>query len=152
MTSIKDRLAALRQQHKKTAPSFSPHTRVRIPPIQDVLPDATELVANTADLSTLRELVALHVQYSQTERDAKAQKAPVVDSIKSICEDYTLRKLTCDRNKVSYYKTTRSAISKQLLMDAGVSIETIRACTIETDSWGVRVTPPGERDEEDHDY
>src|ERR1700704_3786802 len=101
MTSIKEKLAALRQQHKQSAPSFLPSPRKPKP--ETLLPDASELVTDTHDLSTLRELVALHIQYGGEERKAKAMKAPVAESIKSICEDYNLTKLTCDRSKVSRY-------------------------------------------------
>lgn len=146
MDSIKDRLAALRQQHKQSAPSFLPTRRKKA---EVVLPDAAELVTDKADLDTLRELVALHVQYSGEERKAKAQKAPVADSIKSVCQDYGLTKITCDGNKVTYYPTKRSTISRQLLLDKGVSLKTINDCTVTSDSYGVRVTPPGSDDEDD---
>lgn len=147
MTSIKDRLAALRAQHKKTAPSFAPSTRQKKE--QVVIPDVSDLVTDSHDLESLRELVALHVQYGAAERAAKHQKKPVAESIKSICVDYGLTKVVCDGNKLSYYKTVRSSINEQMLLDAGVSPTIIKACTIKTDSWQARITPPGEEEDED---
>lgn len=148
MASIKDRLAQLRAQHRQSAPSFLPSRKVK-PVI--VLPDAAELVTDTHDLETLRELVALHVQYGAEERKARAMKTPVAESIKSICEDYSLTKLTCDHNKVSRYKTIRRTIVGSLLTDAGVSPAVVKACTVETESWGVRVTPPSGSDDDEND-
>lgn len=149
MESLKARLAALREQHKRTAPSFTPSPRHK--KVEAVLPDAADLVTDSTDLSTLRELIALHVRYSADERLAKAQKEPVVASLKSICKDYGFGKVTCDQTKVSYYKGTRSTISQQKLLDAGVSLATIKACTIKTESWSVRVTPPGGSDDDGDD-
>jgi hypothetical protein len=149
MSSIKDRLAALRQSRKTTAPSFIPDRRPKREEV--VLPDVRDLVTDTADLSTLRELVALHVQYSAAERAAKHQKAPVAESIKSICADYKLTRAVCDRTKVSYYPTVRETISQQLLLDAGVPLATIRQCTVRTESYSIRITPPGGADDDTDD-
>lgn len=144
--SLKDRLAALRQEHTRSAPSFNPIARPKKAEV--LLPEASELVTDTGDLSTLRELVALHVEYSAAERLARNKKAPVADSIKSICNDYSLARITCDRNRVSYYRMSRSVIVAQLLADQGVSPAIIKACTITTESWAVRVTPPGDEEED----
>jgi hypothetical protein len=153
---IKERLAQLRQQHKKSAPSFNPSPKRpetprswKAPKVEPILPDASELITDSHELDTLRSLVALHVTYSAEERRAKHEKKPVVESLKSICNDYGLSKITCDRNKVSYYPLSKSSINRQLLLDAGVSSEIIDRCTITTASFGVRVTPPGASDEDD---
>jgi hypothetical protein len=123
----------------------------RRPKVEVVLPDATDLITDPRDLSALQELVDQHVHYSAMERSAKAMKEPVVQSLKSIGEDYGLTKLTCNQNKVTRYKVRRSTIVKQLLLDAGVSHAIIKACTVDTDSWAIRVTPPGADDAEEDD-
>lgn len=157
---IKQRLAQLRQQQKTLAPSFAPTPAAAVRP--DVTgwrgrktepdpPDVAEFITDREDLSTLRSLVCLHVDYSAQERSAKHAKKPVIESLKSICNDYKLGKVLCDRNKISYFKTTRETISKQLLLDAGVSLVTILKCTVRSESYSVRVTPPGQDDDDTAD-
>jgi hypothetical protein len=147
MTDLAKRLAELRKAQLKSAPSFLP--RAKREPV--VVPDVREFITDVNDLRTLRELAQLHVQYGTEERRAKALKKPIAEAIKGICSDYSLSKVAVDENKISYYKMGRETISAALLMDEGVSIETIKRCTVRTETYAVRVTPPGGRDDDDAD-
>lgn len=151
--SLRDRLAALRSQHKKSAPSFTPGPRQsRAKKVAEVLPDVSELVPQ-AELEAVRELIQDHLAYGADERRAKRGKKPVAEALKAVCKDYGLTKATCLAvgGKFSYYPQEREKIIGQLLRDEGVSEEIIQRCTVRTSSFAIRVSPIDAEDEETDD-
>lgn len=145
MSSIRERLAELRQAQKKSAPSFAPGPRKTKP--VEVLPDVTELIP-ASEMSTLVELVQMHLEYGRAESVAKKAKKPVTLALKTLCSDYGVTKALCQGVRITYYPMTRETISMELLLEAGVSLATIKACTIKTDSYAVRISPPGEEEDD----
>lgn len=144
MSSVKDRLDALRQQAKKSAPSFAPTPKAPKP--KEILPDISLYVA-ASDLHDVQELVRLCEQYGAEERRARRLKKPVADALKTACNDYGITKVVSQGSRVSYYPMSRSSLSPQLLMEHGVSPDVIRKCTVTETSWGIRVSPINEDDD-----
>lgn len=149
--SLRDRLAALRQQHKKSAPSFSPGPRQARAKVVEVIPDINGLVP-ASELDSMRELLANYMQYGRVERTAKKAKDEVSIPLKALCNDYSLTKARSVEAgaKLTYYPMHRESVNPQLLKDEGVSQEIIDRCTIKTDSYAIRVSPI-DADEEDED-
>lgn len=148
MSSIKDRLDAIRQQAKKSAPSFAPTPRAPKP--KEILPDISEFVV-ASELHDVQELVRLHARYGAEERIAKKSKKPIAEALKTACNDYGITKVVSEGNRVTYYPTSRPSISAQLLIEQGVSLEVIRKSTVPNAGWAIRVSPIGENDGDDED-
>lgn len=141
MQSLRDRLAALRDQHKRSAPSFTPGPRQTKTKVVEVLPDVAELVPVT-ELENIRELAALHLKHGSTERRGKKAKEPVTESLKALCNDYGLTKARCPESnaRITYYPMSRESVNPQLLLNEGVAPDIIKRCTVKTDSFAVRVS------------
>lgn len=147
--SLKDRLAALRKSLAPAGFNTAPTPkRGSSKKVEEPVPDVSELDLSPVDYQHLRELVVQHTDFGRQEREAKKAKEPLSESIKEICNRYTVRKVMCWGRKLTYYPMSRPTISAHLLLAAGVSPQTIKDCTTTTTSWAVRVTEPGDEEDE----
>lgn len=144
MKDIKERLARIRREQGKAAPSL--HTGPREPreakPKEDEedAPHVLELGLDKADAGSLIRLAAQHRQYADEESKAKAKKDAISDKLKAICAAYAITKVSADGIRVSYYPTTRHTLDPKLLLLAGVKGQVLNNCTISTTSWSVRTS------------
>ncbi len=148
--SLQDRL---NKSVSSAAPSLTPKGREEKPKYEaEVLPDMQEVITNPATRLKLLRLVEESASYAAEQRKINAKRKPIQEAIKLELGS-TPVKFMCDENRVVYYKIPRKKLSAQKLMTlCGVTPAQIMMCTEISDSWNLKITPPGEsNDEEDTD-
>lgn len=140
----------LAQVAKEAAPSMLPlPLEVDKKPKKkaDFLPPLEETDLTLADKLALARLTEIHVDILQQEKELRDAKKPLVGRIKGIIGE-RLWGAMVGVNRVRMYQTSRTSVSTDLLLAQGVSPQIIAKATKVTTSWGLKITPPGEDDDE----
>ena len=116
---------------------------------EEVLPDAREVIPSIKDRNLLNHMVSDYLTYSQQESEAKKAKKPLNATIKKLLGTYQVSKVMVGDNRVNYYNAPRRSIKAELLLQAGVPLSVIEKCTVATDAYTLKITPPGSEDEDD---
>jgi len=117
------------------------------PKEEEVIPDVRELVDNAADRLKIVQLVELSATWGAQEKEAKKARAPITESLKKIIGRYGISKAMCGDYRINYYNAPRKTLSREMLLSAGVSPKVLDSCTIEKDSYTLRVSAAGDEDE-----
>lgn len=147
--SVRERLDAIRQQQsKKSAPSLHPRGTDKV--LEEQIYDVRELGLDAHDSNELLRLTAEYAKCSHIASEANRDRTVIGTKLKRMCNDYGLKRVKADDLTLSYYETVRTKVDVALLRAHGVSAATIAACTIKTPSMALRVSAPGQR-EDNHD-
>lgn len=145
--SLDDRLANL----KPKAPSMNPGGKVKI--VEELPPPPTiiELDVPITVKNALSYLVRGHLELSKEIKEATTSKKDVADRLKEILSEFPIlhEAFTVGGARVKYYSVNRGSLDKHKLMSHGVSQKIIDACTNYSESWQVKVTAPGAKDEDE---
>jgi hypothetical protein len=106
--------------------------------------DIQRLVSSPVDRKRIYQLVGQDTRLANMEREARAARQPVRESIKHILNRYDISKCFVGLMQVQYYNSPRLSISKEKLLAMGVHPKVIAACTVSVDSWQLRITPKKE--------
>lgn len=136
--TLTERLKALRQAQKKTAPSMIPQG-VKPVPEEAPVPDISELGIDPEGVSRFNHLAALCDHWGREISQAKKQRDIAVEELKQLCATYSVQKVMADSIPVSYFATHRHKLDAGMLMAAGISARTIADCTVTSESWTLRV-------------
>lgn len=115
----------------------------------EVLPDIQEVIESRVFVRHISNLVEQDVAWQAAAREARAERKGINGKIKKILEVFGEVKFMSGGNRVCYFNAPRRQISKQLLLDAGVSPVIIKKCTTTKDAWTLKITPPGEEEDTD---
>lgn len=111
----------------------------------EVIPDIREVVDSPAMRSQILQLVTESIEWQQEEKKAKENRKPLIDALKVLIPAHcSASKFLVEGSKVTHYQTSRSSLSKDKLLAAGVSPQIIKACTVESKSYGLKITPAGD--------
>ena len=122
--------------------------KAEVTPIADI----REVINSPADRVKLLRLSSQSLMYAKLESDAKKARKPIVGSIKEIVSKYSGKmglKFTVGDAVTSYYNSPRTRINTTKLLAHGISPTVIQACTDTEDCWQLRITAPGEKEEEE---
>lgn len=134
---------------RTSAPSMVPDWTPPPPPKEEeVVPDIREIVHVAADRLRLMQLVRQSADWKQQEKEAKNHRKPLTESIKRILGVYEIRRATCDGLLINYYNAPRSSLSREKLLSCGVSPQILEACTVTKDAYTLRISAPGEVEDE----
>jgi len=142
---LKAKLDAIREQHKKAAPSMAPrdHVQRRAQKEEEPPPPDIRTLKLTAQEAEEFEAMAAQVAiYARQESEAKRLKEQASARVKLYCEAHHIRKVTAAGLPVSYYSIARSHIDRVQLLAHDVSKEVIEDCTVTNTSWALRVGKP----------
>lgn len=106
---------------------------------KETAPQLDEVMENGDDKDTLRALVARYVIVNATKKESTKIVNGLGVRIKAILTDYGINQFKWDQSTVNYFRTERRSINKGKLLAAGVSIETIEACTDTTASGTLKI-------------
>lgn len=131
--------------HASMVPNFHPTP----PPPKEVeyIPELSELVEDKADRLKLVRAIDEMAAWKKQEREAKSATKPLTAIIKNLLGKHGVAKCICDGHMVNYYNAPRSTLSRELLMEHGVSPQILEACTVVKDSFTLRVSEPGDEPE-----
>lgn len=106
------------------------------------VPQATDLIS-AKSLDRLRKLVIDRAKLATQLAVLEARKSELTTDIQIILDKARVKPgsalLVADRYKVSYVASSHSRLSKDRLLEEGVSAKTIADCTIVTPSQYVRI-------------
>lgn len=111
-------------------------------------PDIREFDLPKPQLNKLTSMIAEHAGLGAEISDLTRRKKALTAAIKPLCNNYNLTKFQAGGVPAIYYRSTRTYISKQLLLANGVSPEVIAKCTETTESWAFKTTGEGTDDDE----
>ena len=135
---------------KATSPpvNLNPVERVPAPPPkeEEIVPDLTELISDKGEQKSIRQLVSQYLGWAQQSKEAEREKKSISTKLKTFVGNYGIARMLVDGNNVSYFNAARSTIKAELLLQHGISPQVIEACTVTTDAYTLRITPP-RRDE-----
>lgn len=137
----------LAKARKSSAPSMNTWTPRKQKEEEPTPPGIDELDIPAGDKSIMRQLVNQHASITRTQGILKKQKSTIVDSVKPLCKLYKLDKFMVGENRAIYYVTNRTSISKDLLLQAGVSPAIIKKCTVTKEVQQFKVYLPGVKSE-----
>jgi hypothetical protein len=145
--SLKQKMA---QSVVGSAPSMIPGPRIsqgEVPPapeVKEAIPMLDELIADTEDRETIRQLISKSIEIAALLKPLEKQQDAIKDRIKVQLSGYGITSMLCDGAKVSYTMTERKTLNHTKLVAAGVDVETIVACTDVTRSSMLKITPAKE--------
>lgn len=145
MPSLNDRI---KSQVKGSAPSMVPKYNPPPPKEEEIIPDIRELVDNTADLNSLTRLITESAEWAAQEKEAKRIREPITKRIKYLLGRYGVGRCVSNGLMVNYYNAPRATLSREALLSYGVSSKTLDACTVIKDSFTLRITAPGDAQDE----
>lgn len=120
----------LAKARKASSPSMNTWTP-RKPKVEDPPPPSIEeLDLDPADTAKLKRIVDQHASITKTQGLLKKRKGTLTEEIKPLCKLYGLDKFMVGENRAVFYSTERTSISRDLLLQCGVSPEIIRKCTV----------------------
>lgn len=146
MSSLKDRLSKVAG---KSGVNLNPED-VAPPPVKEVekIPDMREVIVDAKERLKLMRLIEAHVAFGIQEKEAKKARAPLTIQIKDILGRNNASKLMVDGNRINYFNSPRSTIKGDLLLAHGITPKVIAECTVTSDAYTLKITPPGEGDDE----
>lgn len=134
---------------KHSAPSMVPDFTPPPPPKEEeIIPDVRELINSAKDRLKLAQLVEQSSAWGVQEKEAKKMRAPLTAAIKKILGEYEVGRAMCDGKLINYYNAPRSTLSRELLLSHGISPQVLEACTVTKDSYTLRISAPGESEED----
>jgi hypothetical protein len=147
--------AQIKAARDKSSPSMDPwsgagHKKKEPEPPP---PDIRELDVPDNERGRLTRMIEQVAAITKTQGTLKKQKTDLVSEIKPLCKLYGLGKFMADGNRSAYYKQTKATISRQKLIEHGITPDVITACTVISTSWAFKTSGPdmgdGNGDEED---
>ncbi len=145
--SLADKLNSIA---KKSRASLLPEER-KEKKEPEVVPDLREVVSSApVRLKILRLTEAIH-SWGVEEREAKKEKKRFVDQLKELFKDNGIDdpKFMAGELRVLQYEVPRSSINMQKLLEHNVSPKVIAACTDTRKSLTLKISLPGESEEEE---
>ena len=145
--SLKERMG---QAVKSSAPSMNPFDTP--PPTvkkeAEVLPDMREVIEDAGMRRALVPLIEQNAELASEERLIRKQRKPLQDGIKKLLgNNYT--RFMCGLTRVVYYQVPRESLSRQKLLEAGVSPKILAACTVTSYSATLKITPSGDGEDDE---
>ncbi len=104
-------------------------------------PDITSLIADTEECQALCQLISYHATLTQQLKPLDDAREACSKRIKALISGYGIEAATYQGIALAYYKTTRKTLNQIKLMEAGVSVQIISACTDITESHSLKITP-----------
>ena len=142
--SLKDRMKASTAGTKVSMVPV-PHVKQSevpaAPEVKETIPDINELIGDEEDRSTLSVLIQRKVEIDEQLKPLEKQKDAIVERIKVSLSGYGITSMMCQGAKVSYTVIERKALNQMKLIESGVAVETIVACTDITKSSTLKITP-----------
>lgn len=136
----------------KSAPSLLPRQAEYERPAKEQavpVPDIREVLTDIVDLQKLYVLVGQHLEYGSLEKQYKGYKSDTTARIKGIYGKHKIMgPVLVDGIKTNRYFVYRKTINATKLLKAGVSQKTIDSCTDETPVETLKITVPGQKEEE----
>ena len=147
MASLKEKMG---QAVKSSAPSMNPFDTP--PPTKkkeaEILPDMREVIESDITRRMLVPLIEQNAELAAEERLIRKERKPLQDGIKKLLgNNYT--RFMCGLTRVVYYQVPRESLSRQKLLEAGVSTKILAACTVTSYSATLKITPAGANGEDD---
>lgn len=148
----------LRAETAKAAPSMIPEAVTPPPPKTDKIPDLKDVITSPADRLKVLRLIQDAQPFKQMASQAKKaleMKRPELgglnwnDAIKDILGRYKVAKAEDEGVRLNYYRTTKKVFSVKKALDLNVSPEILAQCWDEVESYTLRVTPQGQKEEEE---
>lgn len=146
----KPTLADRLRQQTNSAPDMNPVESTKQKRDAEILPDMQEVITDPAVRSRLITLVLQDAELGIGEKAIKKERRPVKEAIKKLL-GFKQIKFMCDGNRVVGYSTPRKFVDPELLMANGVLPSVISASTRIKESYTLKITPPGAREDEDDD-
>ncbi|MGH7183503.1 MAG: hypothetical protein ACREJN_16210, partial [Nitrospiraceae bacterium] len=88
----------------------------------------------------LKQLVEEHTVVGRAARELDERKKELTTKIKDIIANQpNLHKVICAGSLVSYYSTSRASISKEKLLGVGIQPDVIDKCTVNSQSWTLKI-------------
>ena len=142
--SLKDRMKAATAGTKVSMVPV-PHVKQSevpaAPEVKETIPDINELIGDEEDRSTLSVLIQRKMEIDEPLKPLEKQKDAIVERIKVYLSGYGITSMMCQGAKVSYTVIERKALNQMKLIESGVAVETIVACTDITKSSTLKITP-----------
>jgi len=144
---IRERIAVIAAQ---SAPSMVPVPSERpLPPPEkeeELIPPISDLIEDNKMRLKLAQLVDQHGQISEMLKPYNKEKKLLTDKIKVFTGKFGIGKAISGEWRINYYNAPRETLDESLLLAAGVSIDTIKACKVKKDSFTLRITKEGADD------
>lgn len=148
-TNLQERLDAEIKKTVGPSPSLIPRgLQPNSEPIE-VVPDLREVAATPTLQMQIQRLVAESVECQLTEKRARDARKPITAKLKTLIESCSAPKFMVDGHTVTVFPTTRSTLSAQKLLDAGIQPHVISACTTQKTSYSLKITIPGSTDDDE---
>lgn len=101
----------------------------RAQPKEEVVYSIDDLIDDSEDITTLRQLINRHIILNDTKKTADKALEPITTRIKKIIGQYGIDKAVCDGATLTYVQGSRYTIDKLKLLANGVTEDIIVAST-----------------------
>lgn len=149
-TSLDERLKAA--VSKQAAADMNPRlTWTPPPPPKEdvVVPDVRDFISDNKTRLKLLRLVEESNAWGIQEKAARKAREPITQQIKEIMGEYEIGKAMCGSLMLTYFTSPRRSLSREKLLEHGISPQILDACTITKDTYTLRIVEPGESDNGD---
>lgn len=132
------------------APSMVPAERLPAPPVKEVevVPDLSEFVTDKKQRLAVLRLITEYGELGAQKHEIQGRQEKLAKAIKTVAGEMGIAKCVAGDYRLSYYITQHNTIKSDRLLEAGISPEVIRRCTVTTEAYALRVTKNEDKEDE----
>lgn len=140
----------LKRELENAAASAAVSMNIPAPPPkeEEVIPDLSEIVKDRKMRLLVARKAAELGELSEQISKLEKQQDTMSKELKKLVGTLKIGKAISGEWRINYYGGVRKSIKAALLLAAGITQATINACTKQTDTYTLKVTRLGEKEEE----